>query len=92
MRDEQTPEERVPQVQRQLASTEKAIQRLHDYIGDLETKLRPILVILSEGEGRPGTGDGMPELVRLAEALYSFEERIEIAANRILSLAERSEV
>lgn len=92
MHPDKNAQEPRSQVQHRLATIEDELKRLHDHIDRFEIKLRPILLVSSEGEGKPGTGGGMPELVPLAEELYALGERIETATNRILSLMERSEI
>lgn len=91
--DENMKEDRVPQVQYQLVSLKEALERLHDYIGGLRTKLHPILVsVPPAADGKPETPGDLPELVPLADNLRDIEERVDTEANRIRAIMERCEL
>lgn len=81
---------RAAQVRQQLATLEKAIGRLHNNIDALEAGLHPILT--EDTRSKPAAPDVQPELVPLALELSALEDRVTIAANRILFLVNDSEL
>jgi len=86
-------EERMTQVQHQLATLEKAIVHIHDRISDLGMKLRPILISLPpDDENEPITPGDTAPFVPLAETIHALETRVNEEANRISSFLDRCEL